>query len=190
MEEKISVTFKAGTGFDVPWIVLKATSIEEMATDLAEVSALFADVSFLGKVFMEAFKSAPSTPDALVKQRLGATQISLEPPTNTEPLPTAALPWDEPQAAAKMPWEEDAPAGTAPGNAPPNLPVLIQLPFAKEGDANYERIRSFKNHFYQNRNKLEWNKGRKGFEFSSTPTPELLAVARQGAAALGGKVVE
>ena len=195
MEEKISITFKAGTGYEVPWIVLKSASIEEMADDLTKVAALFADAAFLGKAFIEAFKGAPSTPGELVEQRLGGTVVNIAPPSDTPPglgdifkdapPAQAPAPWDQPTTAAPMPWDV-APAGV-PAARPP---VLIELPFTKEGDANYERVRQFKNYFFQQRNKLEWNKGRKGFEFTSAPTPEQLDMARKGAAALGGKVVE
>lgn len=190
MEEKVSVTIKAGTGFDVPWIVLKAASLDEMAADVRQAQELLQEVSYLAKQFEEVYKSTPANAGELVKLHLGATQVSME-PIGTGPLPTAnpvqaapAMPWDQPQEAVKMPWELGA-----PGVPDQDEPVLIQLPFAKEGDANYERIRQFKNHFFQQRNKLEWNKARKGFEFTSAPTPEQLSVARQGAAALGGKVV-
>lgn len=194
MEEKISVTIKAGTGFDVPWIVLKAASLEEMAVDVRQAQELLQEVSYLAKQFEEVYKSTPANAGEMVKLHLGATQVSME-PTTSEPVglgdifkdtaqAAPAMPWDQPQAAPVMPWDQGPSAPTVTG------PVLVQLPFAKEGDTNYERIRQFKNHFFQQRNKLNWNAARKGFEFTSTPTPEQLNMARQGAAALGGKVVE
>lgn len=137
MEEKISVTFKAGTEFKAPWVVLKAESIEVMAEDLTKVAALFSDVGFLAKAFEEAFKSAPATAGELIKQKLGATQMTMEPPTNAGPesVATPAAPWNQPQAPVQEPWATGAPTGYVPpapaGWAPPIVEPdrwLIEVP--------------------------------------------------------------
>lgn len=202
MEEKISVTLKAGTGYDVPWFVLRAATFEELAEDLAKVQALFGDISYLAKAFEEAFKSAPATAGALVQSVLGGTQVSMEPNSPAPqyaPSPAAEpAPWDIPApAVAPMPWESGAPIGP-PVVAGVSLP-LVMLPFVKKevgpdgkplAGSTYAKQMAFKDYFYQQRNKLNWKAERKGFEFTTQPTPELLNMARQGAAALGGSVTE
>lgn len=119
MEEKISVTFKAGTGYDVPWVVLKAASIQEMQQDLAEVQSLFADVSYLAKSFDEAFKSAPKSARELVQNVLGGQHVNTEPvqpETAAPPAPApSGNPWDSaPAAPAGNPWDNATPGGWTP----------------------------------------------------------------------------
>lgn len=190
MEEKISVTLKAGTGFDVPWIVLKAASITELAQDLAEVQALFADVSYLAKAFEEAFKSAPASAAELVSNVLGGTQLTMEPPTPeysapaATPVAVAPAPWDVPApAVAPMPWETGAPIAPPAADA-----TSIKFPYIQKDEtpgSAYMRRRSYMDWFYQNRNKLTFNARTKMHDFAGPLTPEQLAMARR-AADVGG----
>lgn len=196
---EVVVTIKAGTGYDVPWVVFHGESIEEVEYQLDRAESLLEKAAYVSNLFTHKFNTAPKSTADLLKRELGAEVISVE-PIYSEPdapqVPAQELkPWERPApaaAAAPKPWETQtgapAPVMDKPG---------IKLPYAekKEGPDGqpiagtpYALQREFKNYFFQQRNKLNWNGGRKMFEFTSTPTPELLSIAREWAARLGGSV--
>lgn len=200
-DAKVTATIKAGTGYDVPWIVFHADSVQEAKYLIDNSIELLEAVSFLGKRFIQMYDSTPNGAAELIKRELGAEIISMEPipdespdnapyesPTNTEPL----KPWERATPAAPKPWENA-------GAPVPSGKPLVKLPYAekKEGPDGkpvpgtpYALQGEMKNYFFQQRNKLNWNKERKGFEFTSHPTAELLSLAREWAERLGGSVEE
>lgn len=187
MEEKISVTIKAGTGFDVPWIVLKAASLEDMANDVRQAQELLQEVSYLAKQFEEVYKSTPANAGELVKQVLGATQVSIEPvsaPPIPQPAAAAPAPWDVPApAVAPMPWETGVPVAPPAPSTP-----SIKFPFLQKDEtvgSPYMRRRAYMNWFYENRNKLTFNQDTKAYDFAGPLTPEQYAMA-QRAGDVGG----
>lgn len=190
---EVVITLKAGKDFSDPWIVLHGASVEEAGIMLLEAqTALLGQVRLAAQMFQNADTQAAI---ALVQDKLGGQVIE-----QTGPQATAgAAPWDAPAAPATAPWDVPQPsAGPAPfGAAMPDIfgpaKTLFKIPYVKDDvkDPKTEegkRQKKYKDYFYQQGNKLIWNKDRKGFEFENTPTPELLAVAKQGAAALGGSV--
>lgn len=163
-------------------IKVTGNSLEEFRHKVGEVSA---EASLLGAVLdnsIALFNLGEGGVSGTVVYDAVNADAEASPPWLAPPT-TPTNPWDT-TPPAKVPWEV-----AGPQSGPTK--VLIKLPFVKEGDPNYEGVRSFKNYFFQQRNKLEFNKERKGFEFTNNPpAPELLAMARQGAAQFGGSVVE
>lgn len=183
---EVVVTVKAGTGYDVPWIVFHAESIEEAMYLIGAADDLLDNVAFLSKRFSQVYDSTPNGVAALIKQELGAEVLTVEPvtPTNTEP----PKPWERTAPApTPKPWETGGAAPAAPTK------IGIKLPWAKEDQTEgspFMLQREFKNYFFQQRNKLTWNKDRKVFEFESHPSGDMLGIAREWVARLGGSVEE
>ncbi len=194
---EIVVTIKAGTGFNAPWIVIHADTVSEAEAHINEsLNGLVERVSWASKVFAHTFDTMPSDVASLLAQELGAEVMTVEPaavaagyvptgPMDTSPPTAAPAPWERPApAAAPMPWETS-------GAAASSAKILFKLPYAEKNEAPgsaYSLQGEFKNYCFQQRNKLNWNKERKGFEFTSTPSGELLDIARQWTVKLGGTV--
>lgn len=198
---EIVMTIKAGTGYDVPWIVYHAESVEELNYFLDNSDELLDKVNFVSKKFAQSYVNTPTGVAELIKQELGGTVIGIE-PAMQEAQQSAPVeepkPWERAaQAATPKPWETQAsPAGApAPGGVP-----AVKLPYVEkkvQGDGRtplpgtpYALQGDLKNWCYQQRNKLNWNVDRKVFEFSSPPSPDMLATVREWVARLGGSIVE
>ena len=139
-----------------------------------------------------------SIAERLLGEELGATRIEegmtqeqpgLTPPTAPVAAPTP--PWAAAQGKARPapPWAAPAapmnPYGAAPANP---FPPLVKLPYGKDGTDQATANKWVKDHAFAARNKLVWNKDRKGFEFERTPDPALLAAITQMAQQARGSV--
>jgi hypothetical protein len=122
---EVVVTVKAGTGYDVPWLVLHGESVAEAHGLVAEARGLLADVVLLGQEFAELQKAdlARAAHD-LVTGQLGGSVVSVE-PVGTEP----TAPWNNPPKEASAPWMPQVTAPAPGGWTPPARDYyLIEVP--------------------------------------------------------------
>lgn len=147
--------------------------------------------------------------ERLLREELGAQRINEDGSPWSQPQAPAQQPWNTAPAPAPAPPGFSGPAvesagpppfggpavpqyGATPnafGATPPQLrPALVKLPYGAEGSEQANKNKWVKDYAFQQRNKLTWNKERKGFEFSQTPSPDLLAAISGMASQVGGSV--
>lgn len=145
-----------------------------------------------------------SIAERLLRDEMGAVRISEEQPglLPDAPAQAAPVPWENTTPAPIAPWAQaedtrPAPPWAAAPSAPANpygaapaqhLPTLVKLPFGKAGTEQEQKNKWVKDFAFQQRNKLVWNKERKGFEFERTPDTALLAEVTSRANQVGGSV--
>lgn len=103
---RYTLTFKAGTAFSDPWIVVRAETIEEAHDAVKELTegALFATVGVAAKDFHAAYQlgkqlgAEPTSPPKSTKTRKASSKAKEEPKAEEEAKPEEAPATEEPKA--------------------------------------------------------------------------------------------